>query len=76
MKEGTSGLSSSMAKRLTGFGAELVHRPGVSKNTVHVPVLGAGEQRGQGCAEGVFGMYMGRAENKFQGTEELKSPTL
>lgn len=49
MKEGTSGLSSPMAKRLTGFGAELVHlvcRPGASKNTVHVPMLGAGEQRG------------------------------
>lgn len=77
MKEGTGGLSSPVAKRLTGFGAELVHlvcRPGASKNTVHVPMPGAGGQRSQGCAGGVFGMYMGRAENKFQGTEELKSP--
>ena len=29
---------------------------------------------GQSCAGGVFGMYTGRAKNKFWGTEVLKSP--
>lgn len=33
MKEGTGGLSPPMTKRFTGFGAELVHRPGANKNS-------------------------------------------
>lgn len=55
MKEGTGGLSPPMTKRLAGFGAELVPRPGANKNAVHVPMPGAGGQCGSGlCWRGIW----------------------
>lgn len=62
IKEGTRGLSPPMAERLTGFGAELVHRHGTNESTVHVPMSGA---QGVKVMLEVYGMHMERAGNKF-----------